>query len=113
MGLDPRTPGSHPGLKAGTKPLSHPGAPKPPLVLRVPLYSIITTTVAKKTDKCENRATVLPSVNGAELCIRKEGMHSLGCCGVRPVSSTREEAYFSGGNRRKSEGSPSFYFIYS
>ena len=24
-GLDPRTPGSHPGPKAGTKPLSHPG----------------------------------------------------------------------------------------
>ena len=27
MGLDPRIPGSHPGLKAGTKPLSHPGIP--------------------------------------------------------------------------------------
>ena len=27
VGLDPRTPGSHPGLKAGTKPLSHPGIP--------------------------------------------------------------------------------------
>ena len=26
-GLDPGTPGSHPGLKAGTKPLSHPGIP--------------------------------------------------------------------------------------
>ena len=26
-GLDPRTPGSHPGPKAGTKPLSHPGIP--------------------------------------------------------------------------------------
>ena len=27
MGLEPRTPGSHPGLKAGAKPLSHPGIP--------------------------------------------------------------------------------------
>ena len=28
-GLDPGTPGSHPGPKAGTKPLSHPGIPFP------------------------------------------------------------------------------------
>ena len=28
VGLIPRTPGSCPGLKAGTKPLSHPGIPK-------------------------------------------------------------------------------------
>ena len=27
VGLDPRTPGSHPGLKAGSKLLSHPGVP--------------------------------------------------------------------------------------
>ena len=27
VGLDPGTPGSCPGLKAGTKPLSHPGIP--------------------------------------------------------------------------------------
>ena len=27
MGLDPRTPGSHPGPKADAKPLSHPGVP--------------------------------------------------------------------------------------
>ena len=27
VGLDPETPGSHPGLKAGAKPLSHPGVP--------------------------------------------------------------------------------------
>ena len=27
MGLDPRTPGSRPGLKAGAKPLSHSGIP--------------------------------------------------------------------------------------
>ena len=26
-GLDPGTPGSHPGLKAGAQPLSHPGVP--------------------------------------------------------------------------------------
>ena len=28
-GLDPRIPGSCPGLKAGTKPLSHPGIKDP------------------------------------------------------------------------------------
>ena len=28
MGLDPRTPGSRPGPKAGVKPLRHPGIPK-------------------------------------------------------------------------------------
>ena len=27
-GLDPRTPGSRPGLKAGTKSLTHPGMPR-------------------------------------------------------------------------------------
>ena len=27
VGLNLRTPGSHPGLKAGAKPLSHPGIP--------------------------------------------------------------------------------------
>ena len=27
VGLDPRTPGSHPGPKAGARPLSHPGIP--------------------------------------------------------------------------------------
>ena len=29
MELNPGTPGSHPWLKAGTKPLSHPGIPYP------------------------------------------------------------------------------------
>ena len=28
VGLDPRTPGSHPGPKAGAKPLSHLGCPE-------------------------------------------------------------------------------------
>ena len=28
VGLDPRTPGSRPGPKAGAKPLSHPGSPE-------------------------------------------------------------------------------------
>ena len=28
MELDPRTPGSHPGPRTGTKPLSHPGIPQ-------------------------------------------------------------------------------------
>ena len=29
VGLDPGTPGPHPGSKAGTKLLSHPGIPSP------------------------------------------------------------------------------------
>ena len=29
VGLDPRTPGSHPGPKADAQPLSHPGVPEP------------------------------------------------------------------------------------
>ena len=28
VGLDPRTPGSRPGPKAGAEPLSHPGVPR-------------------------------------------------------------------------------------
>ena len=28
VGLDPGTPGSHPGPKAGTKPVNHPGIPQ-------------------------------------------------------------------------------------
>ena len=32
MGLDPGNPGSGPGLKAGTKPLSHPRIPLPPFL---------------------------------------------------------------------------------
>ena len=34
MGLDPRTPGSHPGLKGGAQPLSHPGIPKVVSIIR-------------------------------------------------------------------------------
>ena len=37
MGLDPGTPGSHPGLKAGAQPLSHPGVPS------MNLYNIKTS----------------------------------------------------------------------
>ena len=33
-GLDPRTPGSHPGPKAGAKPLSHPGVPRRVFTMR-------------------------------------------------------------------------------
>ena len=32
-GLDPRSPGSHPGPKAGAKPLSHPGIPRGALLI--------------------------------------------------------------------------------
>ena len=33
-GLDPRTPGSQPELKADSQPMSHPGAPTIPFILR-------------------------------------------------------------------------------
>ena len=33
MGLDPGTPGSHPGLKAGSKPLNHPGVPEIEMIM--------------------------------------------------------------------------------
>ena len=32
VGLDPGSPGSHPGPKAGAKPLGHPGIPKPEFI---------------------------------------------------------------------------------
>ena len=35
VGLDPRTPESCPGPKAGTKPLSHPGIPQEQLILKL------------------------------------------------------------------------------
>ena len=38
MGLDPGSPGSHPGLKAGAKPLSHPGYPFLGLLFSVLTY---------------------------------------------------------------------------
>ena len=43
MGLDPRTPGSHPGPKAGAKPLSHPG-----ILQGVNSYFIFTASVRSR-----------------------------------------------------------------
>ena len=40
-GLDPGTPGSRPGPKAGAKPLSHPGIP---LIYKFNVIAIITVT---------------------------------------------------------------------
>ena len=40
MGLDPRTPGSCPELKADTQPLSHPGTPTV-MCLNVGLYHLL------------------------------------------------------------------------
>ena len=40
VGLDPRTPGSRPGLKAGTKPLSHQGFPPNSPSLRSIIISV-------------------------------------------------------------------------
>ena len=39
VGLNPRTPGSHPGMKTGTEPLSHPGVPTTfPFLLKSPMH---------------------------------------------------------------------------
>ena len=39
-GLDPGTPGSHPGLKADAQPLSHPGAPRVYVILHSFVYVV-------------------------------------------------------------------------
>ena len=45
MGLDPRTPGSHPGPKAGSKPLSHPGIPlHAKHLMRIISFNLLTTS---------------------------------------------------------------------
>ena len=38
VGFDPGSPGSHPGPKAGAKPLSHPGIPKSNSILELENY---------------------------------------------------------------------------
>ena len=45
-GLDPRTPGSHPGPKTGAKPLSHPGIPSSKFSIRLGLNIYYTTVDA-------------------------------------------------------------------
>ena len=46
-GLDPGTPGSGPGLKAGTKPLSHQGIPSK-YFLRASVYQVIGNSSLNK-----------------------------------------------------------------
>ena len=41
VGLDPGTPESHPGPKAGTKPLSHPGIPEVEIYIVVDIVSCL------------------------------------------------------------------------
>ena len=46
MGLDPGTPGSRPGPKAGAETLSHPGIPQPPRnPPKFPLFFLEPTTM--------------------------------------------------------------------
>ena len=45
--LDPRTPGSHSGLKAGTKPLSHPGIPSNTAFKTIWIFPRLLSLVAK------------------------------------------------------------------
>ena len=42
VGLNPRTPGSYPEPKADTRPLNHPGAPNPKIILWDKCYSSVT-----------------------------------------------------------------------
>ena len=42
MGLDPGTPGSHPGLKAGAKPLSHPRIPPRCILVQHKLLELVS-----------------------------------------------------------------------
>ena len=58
MGLDPGSPGSRPGLKAGAKPLSHPGIP----------LSISFVTCAKKWLRgCTLKVKLAGSAAGLDL----------------------------------------------
>ena len=41
VGLDPGSPGSHPGPKAGAKPLRHPGIPRIKFLKKIPLLPLI------------------------------------------------------------------------
>ena len=49
-GLDPWTPGSRPGPKVGTKPLSHPGIPSN-LILKSRDYSLVDIVVNIQNEK--------------------------------------------------------------
>ena len=48
VGLDPRTPGTGPGLKAGAKPLSHPGIPN------IILLTECITIISNLENDCQN-----------------------------------------------------------
>ena len=45
VGFDPGSPGSHPGPKAGAKPLGHPGIPNYSSLWCLRNYTIITTLI--------------------------------------------------------------------
>ena len=55
-GLDPRTPGSHPGLKAGAKPLSHPGIPAIKIFLKDFIYLFMRDTQREAETQAEGEA---------------------------------------------------------
>ena len=44
VGFDPRSPGSHPGPKAGAKPLRHPGIPGPTFNSKCVKISLLTVS---------------------------------------------------------------------
>ena len=48
VGLDPKTPGSHPGPKAEAQLLSHPGIPKSHILIKVILEKLLITHVYSK-----------------------------------------------------------------
>ena len=58
VGLDPRSPGSHPELKAGAKPLSHPGIPKMLFLKRFYLFFMRDTQRGRDTGRGRSRLPV-------------------------------------------------------
>ena len=55
MGFNPRSPGSHPGPKAGTKPLRHPG---------IPISSVLKRWLKEQRSQVEEDLSVAPNPDG-------------------------------------------------
>ena len=95
MGLDPGTPGSHPGPKAGTKPLSHPGIPRNGV-----FKSVVTFIRWSTTQKTDVRKANIIKENTCDTMIQKkylfgrsdDQVYSSDIPGIHPVSEKRDLA---------------------